>query len=605
MRIMSVLILAGLLALAVTSPWGEPATVSGQPATPTVTPPPSATPAPTATVPPGSTATATSAATGTVTTGSPPVVTSIAPTSVDSTNSSTISVSGTGFMPGAVIQIEGRSLPTTVVSPTLLTGVVPAGLPPGPYAITVVNPGMPPSPPLAGQFNVTALASTLFVPVAIKRSSDDSTAMFIQNISPGPTSVNVQFYDLNGFSDPSWSRTTQLGAGESAVFDLSVMPNLPPGFDGSAVVQSAQPIAGVVNRTIFTGSTDLGSGDVQAAQAARSSAGSFSLMAGPGAPQESVPVAFGGYHGYFTTISVQNTGHAPGNYTITLFPTGVTTPISTIPRVIPPLASARIHLGPEVGVPPDFVGTAVVAGAGSPMQVAAETIQMDTGVLLSYAGFAGGTNVMNAPLLFKNYNGWVSGAQVVNVASSPVTVTASIFPRDANVSFNLALRTRAPNESFTYYLPAIQELPDGFVGSGVFNANGPISVVVLELKADSGTGMAYSGFNTGTPQISIPVVFKGSNGWDSGVQVQNLGAADATVNITYYLPGGQHAVDAALIAAGSSDTFYQPDNPSIPPNTIGSAIVASVTGAPIVAIVNEVNYTRPGDASMSYEGVNF
>jgi len=239
------------------------------------------------------------------------------------------------------------------------------------------------------------------------------------------------------------------------------------------------------------------------------------------------------------------------------------------------------------------------------MMVAAETIQVDTGVLLSYAGFPSGTNVMNAPLLFKNYNGWVSGAQVVNVSSSPVSVTAQIFQRDNPISFNLPPRPLAPNESFTYYLPSLPNFPDNFVGSAVFTSNGPIALVVQELNADRGTGMAYSGFPAGTPNISVPVIFKGSSGWDTGVQVQNLAPTDATVNITYHMPGGQIAVDAARIPAGSSNTFYQPDFPGIPPNTIGSAIVNSLAGEPIVAIVNEVNYTRPGDASMAYEGINY
>jgi hypothetical protein len=212
---------------------------------------------------------------------------------------------------------------------------------------------------------------------------------------------------------------------------------------------------------------------------------------------------------------------------------------------------------------------------------------------------------MNAPLLFKNYNGWISGAQVVNVSSGPVTVQAQIFQRDVPGSLNLPQRPLGPNESFTYYLPAEPRIADGFVGSAVFTATGPIAVVVQEINDERGTGMAYSGFPGGTPNISIPVIFKGSAGWDSGVQVQNLAPNDATVNIEYHMPDHTIAADAARIPAGGSTTFYQPDFPGIPPNTIGAAVVRALGGEPIVAIVNEVNYTRPGDASMAYEGINF
>jgi hypothetical protein len=239
------------------------------------------------------------------------------------------------------------------------------------------------------------------------------------------------------------------------------------------------------------------------------------------------------------------------------------------------------------------------------VRVASETAHFETGVVFTYSGFATGANVANVPLLFKNYNDWVSGAQVVNVSQVPVVVNASMLQRDAPITLGLGPRTLAPNESFTYYLPAIQELPEGFVGSGVFTASGPIAVVVQQLNSARGAGMAYTGFSGGTPNVSVPVVFKGSAGWDSGVQVQNLGQGDALVDITYHLPGGVTVADRALIAAGSSTTFYQEEHPGLPPGIIGAAQVTSVGGAPIVAIVNEVNYERSGDASMSYEGVNY
>ena len=98
--------------------------------------------------------------------------------------------------------------------------------------------------------------------------------------------------------------------------------------------------------------------------------------------------------------------------------------------------------------------------------------------------------------------------------------------------------------------------------------------------------------------ISIPVIFKGSQGWNSGIQVQNLAPTDATVNIDYHMPDHTVVPDVARIPALGSTTFYQPDVPGIPPGTTGAAIVHALGGEPIVAIVNEVNYTRPGDASM-------
>lgn len=536
----------------------------------------------------------------TVTPGGAPIIESVVPGTGGA--SGTILVNGTNFLTGATVALDGQPLQTSVASTTSMSAVLPANLVSGTYSITVANPGFPPSAPLLAPLQ-QVVGGPLYVPVALKFGPGDSSSIFVQNISQTFTTVTVQFYDTNGVSDPSWTRTAPIGAGESALIELATHLALPFGFDGSAVVESPQPITAAVNRLGLSAS---GPPSPDASQSQLASAGAFSLKAGNAAPQHTVPVAFGGYHGYFTTLSLQNAGTAVGSFTIRLFPTGFSSPVATLTRSIPPKAVARVRLGLEAGAPPDFVGTVVIAApSGGAVVVASETIQRESGVALSYGGFPSGANVANAPLLFKNYNGWVSGAQVVNTSQSPVVVTAAVLQRDVPVALNLGARPLAPNESLTYYLPAINELPDDFVGSAVFTATGPIALVVQLLNADRGAGMAYTGFTSGTPNVSVPVVFKSSAGWESGIQVQNLGQGDALVRVTYHFRGGAGAVDQGLIAAGSSTTFYQDANPAIPDGTIGSAIVTALGGQPIVAIVNEVNYDHGGDATMAYEGLNF
>ncbi len=139
----------------------------------------------------------------------------------------------------------------------------------------------------------------------------------------------------------------------------------------------------------------------------------------------------------------------------------------------------------------------------------------------------------------------------------------------------------------------------------MFTANGPIAVVVQHIHAERGAAMAYSGFGAGTPRVSVPVIFRDAGGWDTGIQVQNLGTSDAFVTVTYHLPGGISFSDTGLIAVRSSTTFYQGEHPALAPGTIGAATVTSAGGQPIVAIVNEVNYSRSGDSSMTYGGINY
>jgi hypothetical protein len=120
--------------------------------------------------------------------------------------------------------------------------------------------------------------------------------------------------------------------------------------------------------------------------------------------------------------------------------------------------------------------------------------------------------------------------------------------------------------------------------------------------------MAYNAFNPGddTPRISIPLVFQDRNGFNTGIQVQNVENTDAQVRVTYTLSTGATAVEFAVVPAGGSYTFYQPDNPELPAGSVGSAVVENIAGGQrLVAIVNEVNYARGGDASSTYEGLNY
>src|SRR6185503_1345141 len=55
------------------------------------------------------------------------------------------------------------------------------------------------------------------------------------------------------------------------------------------------------------------------------------------------------------------------------------------------------------------------------------------------------------------------------------------------------------------------------------------------------------------------------------------------------------------VAAGASITFFQPANAELPEGFVGSAAITSLDGAPIIAIVNEVNPAR--DVAMTYRAL--
>jgi len=247
----------------------------------------------------------------------------------------------------------------------------------------------------------------------------------------------------------------------------------------------------------------------------------------------------------------------------------------------------------------------MITGSASLVAVG-ESRNAGNSIFLSSGGVATGTTTVNTPLVFKNYdaNQWMSAAQVVNTSSGTITVNGSVKSRDDNTTFSLQSVTLGPNQGFLYDMTTAA-VPDNFVGSGTFTGSGPIAVTVQEVSTLRNTGMAYNGFAGGTTRISVPLVFKNSNGWDTGIQVQNLGAVPTAIVVTFFSPlGGLLASETQVAQPGESVTFYQPSNASLPTGLVGSATVTS-DGQQIVAIVNEVNYLRGGDAAMAYEGINY
>jgi hypothetical protein len=482
-------------------------------------------------------------------------------------------------------------------------------------------------------FAIVNLTAVHYVPLVLKRVADTTTGIQVQNLSNSATTAYVIYYNRDGFADPSWIESRPLAPGGSATFFQGDHPTLPIGFDGSAVVQSTQASAAVVNRvhlpsaalpgplpgsTFFLptpipvlavpptplplGGPQYGPYDDPPNVA---TAGAFQAIAAPTARQVAVPVVFGGFNGYRTTVSVQNTGELTTDYAVALYPTGSTTSVASFTLSIPPLAARRIRLAPDIGVPPDFVGTALITSTSSPVTGIAETVHSVSGLLFSYGGTSSGATTHQLPLLFRNAAGWVSGAQVVNVSTMDVLVNASLRGRGGLGGFTLPPRTLRPNESYTYYLPVLPEIPDGFIGSATFVASGPITVVAQHVQAERGNVMAYTGFSRATTTVGLPLLFKESNGWNSGVQVQNTGTAETNVTLTYFANDGLVLAENAIVGPGSSITFYQRDNPALPAGYVGSGVLSSSGGQPIVAVVNQVNYLRLGDNAMAYEGVGY
>ncbi len=470
--------------------------------------------------------------------------------------------------------------PTSTSTPTATPGTPTATSTPG-------------TPTATSTPSIVTLPPALWVPIAVKSAAGDDSGIQVQNNSGASASVVVDYYDQAG--NVAFSTASQtLAAGSSLTFYQPSELGLPFGFDGSAVVRSDQAVSAIVNRVNYTGTL--------------ASAGSLTVPSVATANQVTVPLVYGGMNGYITTLSVQNTSTAAATYTVNVQANvGTAGSPASMAVTIPPNAVRRIRLGTDIAVPAGFIGSAMISSTTGTLVAVGETRNPGNSIWLGYGGVTTGATTMNAPLLFKNYdaNVWVSGAQVVNMTNTTVTVNGAVRNRDDNTTYTLPTITLGPNQASFYDLLTSGGLPDNFVGSGTFTASSPIGLTVQEISASRQTGMGYNGFPGGTTRISIPLVFKNSNAWDTGIQVQNLGGVPTAITINYFSQlGGLLASESQVAQPGDSVTFYQPANASLPNGLVGSATVTS-DGQQIVAIVNEVNYLRGGDAAMAYEGINY
>jgi hypothetical protein len=460
----------------------------------------------------------------------------------------------------ATAAVTATAVPTTTAGPTLTPG-------PGPAA------------------------STIYVPIILNRSAQLETGVQVQNLSAANATVTITYYDQDGRTVPQWVETASVGPNASTTFYTPGNTNLPAGFIGSAVIQANQPIGAIVNQQTQPDASPFYVGTFDA----------------PRAPATSVfvPYAVKQVGSRSSTISVQNAGTAPANVEARFFtPEGLAGRFQVF---IPALASRRIALADRAELPANMDAAAVLL-SDQPIVAVGDVYDSSTGIFQLSTGGTGGAPSALAPLLFKSRGGWESEIRVQNTTSGAVTVRVAVQPTGGGAQITTAAVTVAANSPYTFRPSDVPDLATNLVASAQVQASGNVVAVVSQYNTGNNTGMAYNAFNPAdaTPRISIPLVFKDRNGFNTGVQVQNVENTDAQARITYTLSTGATAVEFAVVPAGGSYTFYQPDAQELPAGSVGSAVIENIGGSQrLVAIVNQVNYARGGDASSTYEGLNY
>jgi hypothetical protein len=178
-----------------------------------------------------------------------------------------------------------------------------------------------------------------------------------------------------------------------------------------------------------------------------------------------------------------------------------------------------------------------------------------------------------------------TGFQVQNLdSSSTANIVITYYNKDGTVNTNVP-DTITAGKSKTYF-PI--DASAGFDGSAVISSDTAVAAITNVLGNGSAFGASYGGLDQGAQVVALPLIMKQNSGFSTWFNVQNAGASDATVNVSY---AGTACTETKTIKPGAAGTFDQATNSCLPSGYVGSAKVDAGTGGSVAATVMQVGST--------------
>lgn len=265
-----------------------------------------------------------------------------------------------------------------------------------------------------------------------------------------------------------------------------------------------------------------------------------------------------------------------------------------------PLTDAAL---PGSGEPPNGFQGAVVISSDQPVASISNLVGYgSSGSAISYASYSaffGGSSLFYLPLLMKGNYGYNTFFSVQNTGSTATDVSVTYSDGTTNSITNLQpgaatkLDQTLETHSATVFSASLQT-----------TGNVPIAAVVVEVGPT--TLFAYGGFGGGSTGLVMPLINENNFGYFTGIQIQNLGASNSDVTVSY-TPGsgmpGTACQETRTVAAGKSVTFGQnvfvttsdpatlvSENCNQGETFVGSGVVTANTNSmPLVGVVNQLN----------------
>lgn len=473
----------------------------------------------------------------------------------------------------------------------------------------------------------------LLVAVPMVGAQTWDSSFNIVNLGTTEAEVSVTFHEMDGTAH----MPTQLGTSTGLIsnpFFLAVgtsvevlpfqTPELPDG-RYSVVISSDQQIAAIANLTTWI-----------AGEGAPYFNGSYSGAEDLGETMMYMPAIVWDYYGWNSHVSVQNLAMDDATMTVDFYEEGSDTVCATYDpgAVVPNYSAIHIDVTSDVDLTPcDTDGEAGYNGSAvinSDMPVAAvdnQTVAMEgwygpAGRTQTYNGFlmTQANDMLYIPGLYYLYYGWDSSFNVQNLGTTDAAVTVTYSDGCTKNA------TIPPNGSYLFYQWAEGEAGGCHTAGTQFAAvvesdAGQPLVAVVNAATNQSDGywaplnqsQSYSAFPGGGTNVSFPLIMMEYYGWTTSYTIQNVGANDVNLLVSYGDVATCQNLPLGPIAPGASEEVYQgadslcPDLPTEYRNAVTVEVV-EVDGQ-IIGIANQTNFTNrdepttTGDWSQSYNGL--
>jgi len=340
---------------------------------------------------------------------------------------------------------------------------------------------------------VTSGAPRLYAPLVQRGGRRGSTTLYVQNLGDQRETAQVTYYTPAGAV--AALDTVPLPPRAAAPLRLADSPNLPDGFTGAAVVESANggPLGAVAAQIGSSGE-----------------ARGYTLPADPSVTL-AAPLAAKNAGGWSTGIQVLNAGTAQAQVSVTYSPPAAPRTAAAVvgtslaagaaqaaagplppsqgqvapqeAQAVPPRGSATFYQPANPALPDDYTGAAVLGNqAGSPLVAVVNQVRAESNLMFSYTAAPSGAPTLYLPLVAKDYAGWTSTIRVQNLAADAADVTIA-YHDQAGRAVATAQDTLPAGGSATYQPASVAALPWGFIGTATLTSNNrPLAAVVEQLK---------------------------------------------------------------------------------------------------------------------------